>query len=160
MIEYYKNTLAKPELEKLKVFRIGCWIKVNSPTNEELEHLAKNHSLDLELLQEGLDDNELPRIDFDENNTYVYVKSGHKDKNQLVTILIVIGKDFILTLSKCPVDEFKPILWKKAQIITTQKLNTLITMLDLIDEFFVKNHLENHLIHYFLNELFLVQLFQ
>lgn len=134
MIEYYKNTLAKPELNELKIFRVGSWIKVSEPTNEELEHLAYNHNLELELLQEGLDDNELPRIDFDGDNTYIYVKSGHKEENKLVTILIVLGKDFILTLSKFPVEEFKSILWKRIPIITTQRLKTLITMLDLIDE--------------------------
>ena len=134
MIEYYKNTVSKIDLKKLKVFRVGSWVRVNNPTNEELEFLASHHNLDMELLLEGLDDNELPRIDFDKENTYIYVKSGHQEENKLVTILIVLGKDFILTLSKFTIDEFKPIFENRVPIVTTQRLKTLIRMLDLVDE--------------------------
>lgn len=134
MIEYYKKTISQPELKKVDEFKVGCWINVTAPNHEELKRLSKTHKLDIELLEEGLDDNELPRIDFDDENTYVYVKSGHKDKNKLLTILIVIGKDFILSLSKHKVSEFDYIINQKVKIVTTQRLKTLISMLYLIDE--------------------------
>mgnify|MGYP001810125437 CR=1 FL=1 len=134
MIEYYKRTISQNELKKIEDFKVGSWINVIAPNHDELALLAKNHNLDIELLEEGLDDNELPRIDFDQGNNYIYVKSGHKDKNKLLTILIVIGEDFILTLSKHKVPEFDLLISKSVKIVTTQRLKTLISMLYLIDQ--------------------------
>lgn len=134
MINYYKRNISDKKLETIDSFKIGCWINVTNPTQQELELLSKNHNLDIELLSEGTDPNELPRLDVYEDITYIYVKTISKTANSLNTLLIVIGKDFFLTISKENVESLNQIISGKFNIITTQRFKSLIKILSLIND--------------------------
>jgi magnesium transporter len=140
MIEYYKRTLNQKKLNKINSFEVGCWVNVINPKDEEVEKLAIKHNLDYEMLAEGLDENELPRIDSDENNNlYFYVKTSFQNKNYLGTLLIVITSNLIMTISKNRIEEFESIFNQKIKFITTQRYKNLIKILTLIDENIQKN---------------------
>ena len=137
MITYYKRTIASRKLRKLEEFQVGCWINVISPSKEEIADLTKKHHLDEDLLEEGLDENELPRIDIEEQKTYIFVKTISPN-NSMGTILLVLGKDFLLTIAEKEPLVVKEILAGKKDFITTQKLKSIITILALLNDEFEK----------------------
>jgi len=136
MITYYKRTLGGKKLRKIEEYEVGCWIHVVNPDSLELTDLSEKYKLNIELLEEGLDENELPRIDIEEGLTYIFVKTIFKEKNTLGTLLVVMGKEFFLTLGKDEPHSIKNILEGKVEFITTQKLKSLLTVLSLINDNF------------------------
>ena len=136
MITYFKRTVKDMTLSKIDSFETGCWINVLNPNPEELNFLVKEYNLDIELLQEGLDENELPRTDLSEKEKYLFVKTVNREKNTLNTFLIVLSENFILTLSSEEPQSVKEIIAGKTTFITTQRIKCLVTLLtNIVDKF-------------------------
>jgi len=136
MITYFKRTLTGKGLRKINDFEVGSWINVINPDTVELTTLSEKYGLNQELLEEGLDENELPRLDIAEENTYIFVKTIFREKNTLGTMLMVLSKEFILTLAKDEPHSIKDIEEGKIEFYTTQKKKCLITILSLINDNF------------------------
>ena len=85
MISFHK-TSSKNKIEEIKQFTKDCWIHCLNPKEEEIEEIAKQLSLDTEILQEGLDQNELPRIQVEDNATYIFTKTVNKKETSLITV--------------------------------------------------------------------------
>lgn len=134
MISYYKRSISQNSLEKLDTFKVGSWINVTNPKEEDLKFLADEYKLELDLLEDGLDENELPRIDIDNGNYYIYIKTPVKNTNLLNTLLIVIGTNFLLTISKKEIEYLKNLVDSKKKIITTQRLKSVIKILSNIND--------------------------
>ena len=139
MITYYKKTIKDLELKKIAQFEKGCWINVIDPDEEELKQLEKDFDLDEQNLLSGIDKHEIPRSEYEEEGTYIILKTVNpNDKKETNTILIVLGPNYFLTLSKYQPKFITDILNKKNNIITTQKLKTLLLFLDSINDEFEK----------------------
>ncbi len=137
MISFFKRTIQDKFIKRVLKPQVGVWINVVDPSSEELKYLVKEIGLDKRNLESGLDPNEVPRLDFVRDNIYIFTKilSG-KERKEIETYLIVIGEDFILTLSRSKPSFLKKILKGKVPFITTQKLKCLIHLLSLIDKDF------------------------
>ena len=142
MITYYKKTIKDSELKELNKFEKGCWINVIDPNEKELKELEEKFNLDEQNLLSGIDKHEIPRSEFEEEGNYVILKTiNPNDKKETNTILIIIGPNYILTLSKYQPRFIANILnnnKNKSQIITTQKLKTLLYFLSEINNEFEK----------------------
>ena len=75
MITFLKRHNPKKKLLELNSFQSNCWVKIINPSYDELIAIAERYNLDRELLVEGLDENELPRLDFNDKHTYLFVKN-------------------------------------------------------------------------------------
>ena len=138
-ITYYKKTIRDSELKQLTKFENGCWINVISPNEEELKFLEENFKLDEQNLLSGIDKHEIPRSEYEEEGNYIILKTVNpNDKKETSTILIVIGPNYFLTLSQYQPRFITEIINNKKEIITTQKLKTLIFFLSEINEEFEK----------------------
>ena len=139
MINYFKKTIQDKSIKKIINPEIGSWINVVNPSSGEIEYLVKKFKLDKRNLESGMDQNELPRLDFVDENIYVFTKIIPKIQTREVeTYLIVISKSFILTLSKSEPSFIEKILEERVKFITTQKLKCLIELFSLIDKNFQK----------------------
>ena len=99
MIKYFKRTVQQKSIKEIPNFQIGCWINVISPTKKEIEYLVKKFKLDERNLKSGLDPNEIPRVDFVGKVIYIFTNIVISvEKHKVETFLIVVGKNFILTL--------------------------------------------------------------
>jgi magnesium transporter len=142
-IDYYKKSIRDSELKKIEKFDKGCWINVIDPDETELKYLENEFKLDDQNLLSGIDKHEIPRAEFEEEGNYIILKTiNPNDKKETNTILIVIGNDYILTLSKYQPKFITTIINKKDKIITTQKLKTLLYFLSEINNEFEKATLE------------------
>ena len=137
MIKYFKRTVQQKSIKEIPTFQIGCWINVISPTKKEISYLVKKFKLDERNLKSGLDPNEIPRLDFVDKTIYVFTNIVISiEKHKVETFLTVIGRNFVLTLSKSEPDFIKKILAGEAKFITTQRLKCLINLFSLINENF------------------------
>jgi len=118
MIDYYKRKPKDKEVTKIKGFEQGCWINVTNPTESDLNYLISEYNLDKDKIGEGIDEQELPGIYFDESVTYIYTKSVTKEKT-LVTFLTILLDNAIITICKYDVPLVYEILNKKTKFITS-----------------------------------------
>jgi len=139
MIKYYKRTLRDKRVKSILRAEVGCWVNVIDPSSEEVDFLVKKFKLDRKNLESGLDQNELPRIDIVKKNIYVFAKhiSSHEER-EIETYLIVITKNFILTLSKSRPYFLRKIFSGKIKFISTQKLKCIISIFSAINASFEK----------------------
>ena len=132
MITYYKKRIGDRKIKQISSIEVGAWVNVINPSQQEIKQLCKKLGLDRRSLLSGLDENEIPRLDFIGKNTYLFTKDVlPPQKTQ--TFLIVVGKDFFLTLSQEKPSFLNKILKGEIELFTTQKLKALIEILFLIN---------------------------
>jgi len=137
MIRFYRRTIKDQQIQEVPDLEVGGWVSVVNPSTEEIDRLTKNLGLDRDNLESGLDPNELPRLDTVREDIYIFTKMiPSLVLREIETYLIVIGSNFILTLSKTEPSFASKILGNKVDFVTTQKLRCLIEVLSLINEDF------------------------
>ncbi|TLS48802.1 magnesium transporter CorA family protein [Paenibacillus antri] len=103
MLTILKNDGAG-KVNKLDQFEKGCWIHLTNPSEHEKQKLVSELDVDVEFLQDALDDDEIGRIDKDENRVMLFVdipisaKDGQKETNTTVTLGILVMEDYFLTV--------------------------------------------------------------
>jgi len=81
----------------------GCWINVTNPSSDELNKLNVDFGLPVDLENDILDQDERPRIEFDDDWTLIILRIPIEIKNNgvpfhTIPLGIFIAKDFTLTL--------------------------------------------------------------
>jgi magnesium transporter len=133
MINYYKKRVKDKRLKKLSSFEIGSWISVINPSKKEINFLSKNFNLEKRNLVSGLDQDEIPRLDFIGKDIYIFTKDLLFPRTKQ-TLLIIIGEKFILTLSQEEPSFLQALVNEKIDFYTTQKRKFLIKILFLLNE--------------------------
>ena len=132
MINFFKQTMQDKSLKQIPKLEVGCWVNVFNPSDEEISYLIEDLNLDKNNIESGLDVTELPRVDFIGEDMYIFTKIiPDFEKSEVETHLIVIAKNFILTLSKSRPPFIDKIGVGEMKFITTQKLKCLINLLAL-----------------------------
>lgn len=81
----------------------GCWINVTQPTSEEIQRLSEDFKLPTDLIQDVLDTDERPRIEFDDDWSLIIMRIPVRSPNngipfQTVPLGIYMCDDFTMTL--------------------------------------------------------------
>ena len=129
---YFNNKTSKPaELVKPKV---GCLVYVENPNEKELEELEKRHGLDVDLLRDGLDPNEAPRIDDYQGRTYIFTRFvlPESEKQTTSPILIIFGLDMVYVITRVPFAALHALL-KKEDVTTSRRAQILLQILNEIN---------------------------
>lgn len=143
MIHYYKTSSKDKTLKSIKKFKKDSWISVVNPDSKEINFLVRTFGIDRKNIHSGLDSNEVPRIDQSDNTSYIFTKLILPEKrNRLETCLIVISKDFILTLSKNDTKFLKKIRTSDKPPITNEKLRFAVALFSIIDRQFEDTTIE------------------
>ncbi len=142
MITYYKRELKGKKMKKIKSFEKNCWINVVNPTEKEISYLTKSYDLDEPNLISGTDKNEVPRVERDNKTLYIILKILSSNKRDLETFLIIMSKDYILTLSKNQPKFIDEIINNATKFVTTKKITCLMTLLLKINNEFEKSTLQ------------------
>lgn len=101
MIEYYYKTIKDSSLSTTEKFKTGSWVSVTDPTEDEILQISEKFDLELDLLKDGLDQNEVPRLEIDNNVVYIFSRVPIEKGSRIITspLLMIIGKNFVLTIS-------------------------------------------------------------
>ncbi len=127
-------------LTELDAPKAGALVYVEAPTEKELELLSTIHGLDIDLLKDGLDPNESPRVEDYDKRTYIYTRYvlPATEKQTTTPVLIVYGVDMIYVVARQPFGDLEMLL--NSGIVTTSKrAQTLLQILGTVNRSYRKS---------------------
>jgi len=124
MIFIYTKTKEEDFFREEKKFISGSWVHVENPSDKEVADLAVMLNLDEGLLRDGIDPYEVPRMETDDGSIYVFARAPIEEEGRITTtsFLVVIGKDFFLTISREKVLHTERFLNKGIDIMTSDRV--------------------------------------
>jgi magnesium transporter len=123
MVKIYYRNIKESRLETLQSFRVGSWVHVEAPTDAELLRLSKTFGLEEGHLRDAVDPYEVPRMETEGDTIYIFTRFPYREQENILTtpLLIVIGKDFVATISQKPCPAVERLLSGSSVFYTTQK---------------------------------------
>lgn len=131
----FYNTAKSPQLLELPKPADGSWLHLEAPTEEELEMLAKQYSLELDLLVDGIDPNEAPRIEKDGTSVFIYTRYCLPEAEKMTTapLLIVHAKGVTITICRQPFTHLEQIIGGQISIVTSKRAQLTLELLQTIN---------------------------
>jgi len=128
MIQHFYRNRKNSRLQLLSEYKVGSWISVEDPTENELIELAKKLNLEEDILLDALDPFEVPRIEKEGATTYVFTRFAHKLGDKITTspLLIVVSGSFIITISVKTLPFLDKFINGKVEFFTTQRTQLLM----------------------------------
>ncbi|MCS7092642.1 MAG: magnesium transporter CorA family protein [Patescibacteria group bacterium] len=136
MIQYLYRSIKDSKLKTLSGFRPGCWVHVQQPSSTELDILANQLKLNRNLLTDACDPFEVPRLEIENDVIYAFGRGATYENYNIITspVLIVIGKDFVLTICNTKIEIIQTLTKPNSDIITTQKTRLFVKLYSVINE--------------------------
>jgi len=130
MIKIYKKTIKEAELTEVNDLILGSWVRVVDPTSEEVKLLADQTGIALDILEDAVDESELPRIEYDEGNLVVILRIPVSNGQQVIStpLTIIITNKYIVTISLKPNEIIAKFLDGKVEFFTTQKSKFMLNI--------------------------------
>ncbi|HEY3476611.1 MAG TPA: magnesium transporter CorA family protein [Anaerolineales bacterium] len=123
MLTIYKTT--ERGLEQLSSMANGSWVKVVDPTPEEIQQLV-TWGIDTDYINYSLDLDEMPRMERDEDYTFILVRIPHSQPNNDIPFItiplgIMIKGNIIVTICRYDKEMFKVLANGKYRLLKTGK---------------------------------------
>src|SRR6185436_9156761 len=123
MLTIYKTT--EHGLEQLESMANGAWVNAVEPTSEEIQKLV-NGGIDAEYINYSLDLDEMPRIERDDDYTFILIRIPHRQPdNDIPYITIPLGMlikgNMVVTICRYEKDMFKVLADGKYRLLKTGK---------------------------------------
>lgn len=128
MINVFHRKIKDKKIKKLTAIKSNSWVYVVNPTLDEIKNVANKCQLNEDLLRDALDPYEVPRVETEDDVTYVFSRAPHQSEGQITTcpILIAVGKQHIVTVSKAKFAFLEQFASGKMAFNTTQKIKFFI----------------------------------
>ncbi|HJP96372.1 MAG TPA: magnesium transporter CorA family protein [Candidatus Saccharimonadales bacterium] len=137
MIKYYYKSLRSQQVKELEDYQRGCWVYVEAPDDAEIKQLTEKFKVEQSLVEDALDIDEMPRLERDGDQSYIYVRFAYKnDEEELVTVplLFIFGQDILITVSMVQMPSLDTFLNSKIEFATTQRAKLVLQILQQIGE--------------------------
>ncbi|NWG05246.1 MAG: magnesium transporter CorA family protein [Chloroflexi bacterium] len=123
MLTIYKTT--EQGLEQLDSIANGTWVKAIDPTAEEVQQLV-DWGIDADYINYSLDLDEMPRMERDEDYTFILIRIPHSQLDSDVPYItiplgILIKGNMIVTICKHDKEMFKVLANGKYRLLKTGK---------------------------------------
>ena len=123
MLHIYKTT--ETGLEKLETMVNGAWVNAIDPTPEEIEKLI-NWGVDADYVNYSLDQDEMPRIERDDNYTFILIRIPiHRAESDIPYTTVPLGMmilgNMIVTICRYESRIFKMLTNGKYRFLKTGK---------------------------------------
>jgi magnesium transporter len=132
MIKYYYKNTASADLTLMDSVQEGTWIYVENPSDAEVAALAKTYNLEPGNVEDARDEDEMPRLDREDDKTYIYVRFAYKDKRgELSTapLLIIFGGLQVITVSQVRLPALDVLMRGRTAYTTTQQAKLVLLIL-------------------------------
>lgn len=137
MIKYFYRNLRGNTMQELQAFKPGSWVHVVAPTENEQAKLSEQFNIDPGYLEDALDEDEMSRLETEDNQTYIYVRFAHKEADgsfETIPLLIVITANATITVSSAPLPALEGLTSGRIPVATTQKTKLVLLLLQRITE--------------------------
>lgn len=137
MIKYYYKSLRSQQVQELDEYKRGSWVYVEGPNSEETQYLIDKFNIDPGHLEDALDEDEMPRLEKEGDQTYMFVRYAYKNAEaELVTVplLFVFSDEIVMTISLVHLPCLDTFLRGKIDFATTQRAKLVLQILHEIVE--------------------------
>jgi magnesium transporter len=137
MIKYYYKSLRTETVKELPEPKPGTWVYVETPSEAEIELLTKRFKLEPGHLQDALDEDEVPRLEREGEQTYIFVRFAYKNAEgemDTAPLLIIIANDMVLTVSPRHLSAVDSLLNRRTAFATTQRTKLILLILSYISD--------------------------
>ena len=137
MIKYYYKSLRTPGTQELNEYQRNAWVYVESPTAQELETLTKKFGLTEGHLQDALDADEMPRLEKEEDQSYIFIRFAYKKvagEQSTAPLLLIFCEGALITISQARLPALDLFLNGKISFATTQRAKLVLQILQQISE--------------------------
>lgn len=137
MIKYYHKTLRAAEVSEKDDFQRGAWVYVEAPTEDEITMLANRFKLEIGNLEDAIDEDEQPRLEREDGQSYIFVRFAYKKQNGEVDtapLLIIFGGEYVITVAPVPLPAANWLLGSQAAFATTQRAKLVLLLLQQVSE--------------------------
>ena len=134
MLQYLRSSSNASVISAQEKLRAGSWVRCERPSEEEVAQLL-TLGLDEDLISDALDPHEVPRIEFDNDWTYLIARLPDTDDdfNDFTTpILFCLNKDYLVTLSRDSLGRLWQPFIDKTRIRTDRQIELLVAMVEAI----------------------------
>ncbi|QCT41073.1 magnesium transporter CorA family protein [Candidatus Saccharibacteria bacterium oral taxon 488] len=132
MIEYLHST--GEAIAPIQTLRSGSWLRCERPTEEEVSELL-TLGMDEDMISDALDPHEVPRIEFDDEWTYLIARLPDTDDdfNDFTTpILFGIHKEYVVTLSRDSLGRLWQPFIDKTRVRTSRRIELVVAMIEAV----------------------------
>lgn len=137
MIKYfYKNIRATVLKEQSKLQR-GTWVYAEKPTKSEIEDLTKRFKLEPGYLEDAMDEDEMPRLESESEQSYIFVRFAYQAKDgeiDTAPLLIIFDKEYVITISPIRLPALDVFLKGRSVVATTQRAKLILLILSQISD--------------------------
>jgi magnesium transporter len=137
MIKYYYKSVRSERMQDLLAYKPGCWVYVEAPSRAEIETLVKKFGITEGHLQDALDEDEMPRLEKEGDQSYIFVRFAYKSVDgELLTapLLFIFGGDVVITVSQMRLPALDAFLSGKMAFATTQRAKLILLILQQVVE--------------------------
>ena len=139
MIQCFKKVGKDKFLKEVTDYSKDSWVNVIDPNEKEIDSLVKELDLNRDLIKDGLDPYENPRLEEEDNNLYIFLREPNADNLQggkatvepTNSFLFIVAPKTIITISKTDSGIFKQ-LSTSPQFYTDKKIRCLLMTLSLV----------------------------
>lgn len=136
MTKILYSTARSTGLAETDALKQGGWLYVVEPTEIEVTELAKKYKLEEDLLRDGLDLYESPRVEREDDDIYIFTRYYHPNNgviNATEPLLIIYRPNCIVTLLREDSMVLAPFVQGTKSITTTQKTKALLQILEVVN---------------------------
>jgi magnesium transporter len=137
MIKYYFKSLRSEVIRELKDTKPGTWIHVESPSEAEVAELAQRFQLEEGYLQDALDEDEVPRLEREGEQIYIFVRYAYQDQHgdmDTAPLLIIFDKELLITVSPSHLPAVDALIAGRSGFATTQRAKLTLLILSHISD--------------------------
>lgn len=137
MIKYFYKSLRNDQVRELKDYQRSCWVYAEAPTMQEVDFLIKKFDLERGHVEDALDEDEMPRLERENDQSYIFVRFAARDSDgDLITVplLFIFGPEILITISLMRIPSLDTFLKGKIDFATTQRAKLVLQILQQIGE--------------------------
>lgn len=137
MIKYYYKSLRGTEVQELEAPQRGTWVHAEAPNEDERAELVKRFKLEDGYIEDALDEDEVPRLEREGEQSYIFVRYAYRDKDgdmDTGPLLIMFDSEVVLTISPFHLPAVDALQRRKGGFATTQRAKLILLILSHISE--------------------------
>ncbi len=137
MIKYFYKSLRSQGLTETDDYKRGSWVYAEDPSEKEVAILVEKFGLEQSIIEDALDENEMPRLEKEGDISYIFVRFVLKnEEGELVTmpLLFIFGSELLMTVSLVRLPALDMFVRGKIDFATTQRAKLVLQILQQIGE--------------------------
>jgi magnesium transporter len=137
MIKYFYKSLRTQSLSETDDYKRGAWVYVEDPSELEVTSLVDRFKLERSIIEDALDENEMPRLEKEGDISYIFVRFVLKNnEGELITmpLLFVFGSELLMTVSLVRLPALEMFVRGKIDFATTQRAKLVLQILQQVGE--------------------------